>query len=164
MPSETQNYVLAITGMSVQDWAIGTRQARFDAGSVACDEMVRRLKQAPRTFVTALSERVEGEAGKVWGVQLAAGFSRDSALEKYAQSVTRYAKILSGHDLIVVSAIMRSRGTRPFYQVRVGADTRAEAEQICRQLRAASGACMVLRNGRHARKLAPDAVAANPLE
>ena len=164
MPSETQNYVLAITGLTVQDWAAGTRQTGVGADSVSCDQMVRRLKQAPRTFVTALSERAQGEAAKAWGVQLSAGFSRDSALEKYAESVRRFSQLLAGRDPIVVSAIMRSRGTRPFYQVRVGAETRAEAEQVCRQLRAANGACMVLRNGRHARKLAPEAVAASPLD
>jgi hypothetical protein len=33
-----------------------------------------------------------------------------------------------------------------FYQIRVGADTRLEANKLCASLRTAGGACMVLRN------------------
>ena len=42
--------------------------------------------------------------------------------------------------------MFRSRGTQPFYQVRVGADTRAAAESLCGSIRRAGGACLVLRN------------------
>jgi len=36
----------------------------------------------------------------------------------------------------------------PFYQVRIGADTRAGADGLCGQIRRGGGACMVLRNAR----------------
>jgi len=39
-----------------------------------------------------------------------------------------------------------SRGTRTFYQVRIGADTRPEADDLCNRIRRAGGACFVLRN------------------
>jgi len=42
--------------------------------------------------------------------------------------------------------MLRSRGTRPFYQVRVGTETRADADNLCSSIRRAGGACMVLRN------------------
>jgi hypothetical protein len=42
--------------------------------------------------------------------------------------------------------MLRSRGTRPFYQVRVGVDTRAAANSLCNDIRRAGGACMVLKN------------------
>jgi hypothetical protein len=41
---------------------------------------------------------------------------------------------------------MRTRGTRPFYQVRIGADTRPEANELCNRIIRAGGACFVLRN------------------
>jgi hypothetical protein len=41
---------------------------------------------------------------------------------------------------------MRTRGTRLFYQVRIGADTRATADDLCRRIQRAGGACFVLRN------------------
>ncbi|MFX5793337.1 SPOR domain-containing protein [Acinetobacter baumannii] len=42
--------------------------------------------------------------------------------------------------------MFRRRGTRPFYQVRVGADTRAAANELCDRIRRAGQACIVLKN------------------
>jgi len=41
---------------------------------------------------------------------------------------------------------VRSRGFRPFYRVRIGAQNRREANKICTSLEAAGGACVVLRS------------------
>jgi hypothetical protein len=81
-------------------------------------------------------------------VVLGAGFSRDQALAIYARGMQRYAGILSGRDPSILSTLMRSRGMRAFYQVRVGADTREGADELCGRLRRAGGACIVLRNTR----------------
>jgi len=97
-------------------------------------------------FVKKLEERVNIVAAAPWGVQLAAGFSRDHALANYASLARRYAEILTGRDPSLLSSILRSRGTQPFYQVRVGAETRAAAETLCGSIRRAGGACFVLRN------------------
>jgi len=40
------------------------------------------------------------------------------------------------------------RGTRAFYQVRIGADTRPAADDLCNRIRRAGGACFVLKNMR----------------
>jgi hypothetical protein len=80
-------------------------------------------------------------------VQLSAGFSRDHALANYAMLARRYAEVLTGRDPSLLSSVFRSRGTRPFYQVRVGAETRQAADSLCGSIRRAGGACIVLRNG-----------------
>ena len=49
-------------------------------------------------------------------------------------------------DPSLLSSVMRGRGTRAFYQVRIGADTRPEADTLCNRIRKAGGACFVLRN------------------
>ncbi len=69
-----------------------------------------------------------------------------AVLGAYAKIANRYAGILSGHDATIVSSVFRTRGTRPFYQIRVGADTRESANTLCGGIRRAGGACMVLRN------------------
>jgi hypothetical protein len=104
------------------------------------------LHRAPNQFVAKLEERVTLIAGSPWGVQLSAGFSRDRALAAYAAIAQRYQQVLSRHEPILLSATLRSRGTRAFFQVRVGADTRAAADTLCGSIRRAGGACMVLRN------------------
>jgi hypothetical protein len=105
------------------------------------------LHRAPNPFVQKLEERVNLVAASPWGVQLSAGFSRDHALANYAMLARRYAEVLTGRDPSLLSTVLRSRGTRPFYQVRVGADTRAAADSLCGSIRRAGGVCMVLRNG-----------------
>jgi SPOR domain len=79
-------------------------------------------------------------------VQLSAGFSRDRALAAYSGMAQRYEQILSGQEPILLSTTLRSRGSSTFYQVRIGAETRAAANALCDSVRRAGGACLVLRN------------------
>jgi len=145
MPAETRSYVFAITGRSVDDWA---NSAKNDGPSEApsdCAQLIASAKRIPNTYLTSLEERVDRATRAPWSVQLAAGFSRSLALSKYAEAMNRFSKVLGDRDPIVDGMILRSRGTRTFYQVSVGAQTRSEADKVCAQLRVAGGACMVLR-------------------
>jgi hypothetical protein len=85
-------------------------------------------------------------AARLWGVQLAAGFSRDKALAMYARAMKRLSAVIGDQDPSLLSSVMRSRGSRLFYQVRIGADTRPAADDLCNRIRRAGGACFVLRN------------------
>jgi soluble lytic murein transglycosylase-like protein len=146
LPAETRNYVLAITGISVDEWAGSGKREPLHVPKAGCGELMALLHRAPNPFVQKLEERVNVVAAAPWGVQLAAGFSRDHALANYASLAKRYGELLAGRDPSLLSSILRSRGTQPFYQVRVGADTRAAAETLCGSIRRAGGACFVLRN------------------
>jgi soluble lytic murein transglycosylase-like protein len=146
LPAETRHYVLAITGISVDEWASSGKREPAQVPKAGCGELMALLHRAPNPFVQKLEERVNLVAAAPWGVQLAAGFSRDHALANYASLAKRYAELLTGRDPSLLSSILRSRGTQPFYQVRVGAETRAAAETLCGSIRRAGGACFVLRN------------------
>jgi hypothetical protein len=104
------------------------------------------LRRAPNPFVTQLEQHVTLAAARLWGVQLAAGFSRDKALAMYARAMTRLSAVIGDQDPSLLSSVMRSRGSRLFYQVRIGADTRPAADDLCNRIRRAGGACFVLRN------------------
>jgi hypothetical protein len=149
MPQETRDYVIAITGRSVDDW-IGLADG-WPARDIGCGEMMALLKAEPTPYIAALEQRIISGAARPWGVQLAAGFSRDNALAAYARMVKRFGGIADDHDPIVSSSLLRSRGTRPFYQIRIGADSRAEANTLCARIRKTGGACLVLRQGRAAK-------------
>src|SRR5690606_38658995 len=99
-------------------------------------------------FLEQLERRVKLVAGSPWGVQLAAGFSRDRVLAIYARLMNRFSTVLAERDPSILTTLLRSRGTRTFYQVRLGAETRSAANDLCSQIRRAGGACMVLRNAR----------------
>jgi hypothetical protein len=149
LPAETRHYVLAVTGRPVDDWAKAAKAAgepRDQPAVASCRDLLALLKQAPNLFVDELQQRVNLVAASPWGVELSAGFSRDRVLAAYAGLVQRFGEILSGRDPSILTGILRSRGTRTFYQVRVGAETRAEANGLCAKISHAGGACLVLRN------------------
>jgi hypothetical protein len=156
LPAETRKYVLAVTGRGVDDWARdakrgATGETKSPGGETAaapstCDDLVALLKQAPNPFVEELQQRINQVAISPWGIELSAGFSQDRVLATYAALLQRFSAILSGHDPSILAGRFRSRGIHPFYQVRVGAQTREDANMLCMQIRRAGGACLVLRN------------------
>jgi len=81
-----------------------------------------------------------------WGVQIAASFSRDSAMRAFARVQHDFYSVIGGKNPFVLGSAVRSRGFRPFYRVRIGAQNRREADKICASLEAAGGACVVLRS------------------
>jgi hypothetical protein len=149
LPAETRNYVRAITGLSIDEWAQPAKvvdAARAPPAPASCGELVAVLKRAPNLFVDELQERVRLVATSPWGVELSAGFSRERILAAYSGLFTRLGEVLSGHDPSILTSILRNRGTRPFYQVRIGAETRESANGLCAKIMRAGGACLVLRN------------------
>jgi hypothetical protein len=148
MPLETRNYVAAITGTTIDQWAKAGKNARMSeqANHTGCHELMALLKRAPNFFVSKLEEHVKLGADRPWGVQLAAGFDRDQALAMYSRAMSRLREVIGDQDPTLLGSIFRSRGTRTFYQVRIGTDTRPEANDLCNRIRRAGGACLVLRN------------------
>jgi Transglycosylase SLT domain/SPOR domain len=148
LPGETRNYVIAITGRSAEAWAAATGGPEDIAPtkSASCGELMAMLKEQPSPFIGELERHVREGAARPWGVQLSAGFGRERVLAAYAAAEKSYPTILENRDPIIVEGKFRSRGTQTFYQVRVGADTRAAADALCVALHNAGGACLVLRN------------------
>jgi hypothetical protein len=147
MPAETRNYVLAITGGSVEQWAKakGDDEFKQQHRGANCGQLMALLKRAPNSFVSALEQRVLSGSLQPWGVILGADMSRDKMMVRYAALQQRHSEALSGRDPILIE---RSRGPLPRYQVRVGADTRAAANDLCRQIHKSGGDCVVLSNKR----------------
>lgn len=148
LPQETRHYVAVITGSTVDDWAAAGKNGKMPdrAPTSSCRELMALLKRAPNPFVTELEQRVKLGEARAWGVQLAAGFSRDKALAMYSRAIKRLSAVIGDQDPSLLSSVMRNRGSRTFYQVRIGADTRSAADDLCNRIRRAGGACFVLRN------------------
>src|SRR5690348_13720427 len=82
MPQETRNYVMAITGSSVDDWAGSCKGGNTPdaAPATTCRDLMSLLKRAPNPSVAQLAQHVKLAAANLWGVQLAVGFDRNKAL------------------------------------------------------------------------------------
>jgi len=149
LPAETQRYVEAITGRPAAEWAKAEAGKLTEAGkprTMTCDTMTAMMRETPSLYLSRLTRQIEKSAASPWGVQVSAGFSRERALASYSDIGKRHRESLGGLDPIIIATTLRSRGTHPFYQVRIGADTRASADRLCGNLRKGGVACMVLRN------------------
>jgi hypothetical protein len=144
MPFETQDYVLAITGHDVEEWRSQTPPAAASpAPGDTCLALIAKLHVAPGPGGT--TPIVSGLFAP-WGVQIAGSFYKGAALAAYGRAEKRYASVIGDMQPFVLGSTLRSRGFRPFYRVRIGAQSRAEAQKLCNRLQAVGGACVVLRS------------------
>ena len=141
LPLETEDYVLDITGAPADDFASGkeVQNRPLDSGR-SFAEACRRLP-----IIRSATIPMSRVKPKPWGIQIAGNFRRSAAVNQWSRLSKQFASVLSGHDP-VISRIRTPMGRRGIYAVRIGADSRAEADGICRKLRAAGGACIVSRN------------------
>jgi hypothetical protein len=154
LPAETRHYVAVITGQDADSFAAARRgettalPPAAAEPSTSCAAVRAALRQGPGPYLTALEQRIRTGGAMPWGVQLSGGFSRGKALAAFARAEQRHASLLAGKDTMILQTRMLSRGSRAFYQVRVGLPSRAASDSLCDRLRAAGGACLVLRNVR----------------
>jgi Transglycosylase SLT domain/SPOR domain len=143
MPAQTRAYVEAVTGNSVDRWAAGQGLEVNAESGVSCETLMAKLKQPPTTFLAALQQHVVTGVIQPWGAILGADRSRPEILDRYAALQRRFTAVLAGRDPILLE---RRPGSLPHYQVRVGAESRAAANDICKRIHLAGGDCVVLRN------------------
>jgi hypothetical protein len=139
LPFETQDYVLALTGHAAEEWRTPTPPQLAAPEGPSCETLIATLRTTPASPI------VSGWFAP-WGVQIAASFSRGSAMRAFERVRHDFYSIVGGGNPFVLGSVVRSRGFRPFYRVRLPAQNRPEAEKLCAALEAAGGACVVLRS------------------
>ena len=138
LPGETRTYVRLVTGRSAQEW-VGAQEPPIEA-HVANDEPCRQTAGV----VADPSPRVTAGAKSIWSVELVGSSSETGALSAYHQLQQKYSTLLTGLEpRVVFHGVVRDMG---WARVRVDAESRANAERLCRSLRAAGAGCDVLRN------------------
>jgi Transglycosylase SLT domain/SPOR domain len=143
LPLETQDYVLAITGHEVEEWRGDEPPASASPDpDKPCLAAIASLRVA---HAPGASPAVSGLFAP-WGVQISASFDKGSALRAFARAQHDYYSVIGGIEPFVLGSVLRSRGWRPFYRVRLPAQTGAEAKKLCDRLQAIGGACAVLRS------------------
>ena len=142
LPLETEDYVYSITGEPADNFA--SRNASLTVkpldAKLTFDEGCRKLPVI--AFNTIAMARIKL---KPWGIQVAGNFRRSAAVKQYERVRRQFASVLSNHNP-VVSRVRTPMGRRGLYAVRIGADSRGEADGICRALRSVGGACIVMKN------------------
>jgi hypothetical protein len=143
MPAQTRAYVKAVTGNTIEEWVSARDPQPRSDDTKSCETVMAALKQPPPTFFTALQKHIVMGTIQPWGAILVAHRSRPEILDRYAALQRRFGEVLAGRDPILLD---RGTGSLARYQIRVGADSRPAANDICKKIHSAGGDCVVLRN------------------
>ena len=81
-----------------------------------------------------------------WGVEIASAFSKDEALAEFDKVKQSYADLLGSYAPMVVETCDLHLGTALRYSVRIGMESRDDADALCAKLQQAGGACVVDKN------------------
>jgi hypothetical protein len=146
LPFETQEYVFFITGRQVEDFRGEEEPAIFRPPPPEKPSPSNCLQLAAGLRRETPERLVATTVFAPWGVQLSGAFSKSVALASYGRTQKRYSRLIGDLRPMVIGTRLRSRGTRVFYRVRAPAATRQEATRLCDRVRAAGGACIVLRS------------------
>jgi len=143
LPLETEDYVLSITGEPADNFIERRRQIRalpLEQGK-PFEEACVRMASVAGIGAAGLAQAPT----KPWGVQVAGGYRREAVMRQWDRIRTRHASLLSGLP-VHIGRQKSPIGRKPIYAVRIGADSRIEANAICGRLGAAGSACVVKKN------------------
>jgi Transglycosylase SLT domain len=145
LPEETLTYVRLVTGYTADAWASQQPpqwQASDHPSGISCVELGRMVTASVHTRPSLRSAPAWGP----WGIQLTANWAEGQALATYERLRRSYHTVLGDRlPLVLRAPLPGARGT-PRYIIRVSEMSRAKADALCASLRAAGGACAVLRN------------------
>lgn len=145
LPYETRSYVTAITAYTVEQW-------KDDPPDIAAPELDKGKPFVEACLALAGTRRLKQVALQQerpwapWGVQLAEHFQPAAARRLFVQDISRLSAPLNQEKPLIVRQRNGSFGFRIRYAARIGRDTRAEADQVCAQIRQQGGSCLVFKN------------------
>jgi hypothetical protein len=140
LPAETEDYVFSIFGKPAESFR--KFEGKVDIKPLKANLPFRKACMLMPVSSGALHVQAPR---KPWGVQVAGHFQRGVALRLWEQTRRNLPASLRGISPNV-DRVKSTRGRKHIYAVRLGADSRAEAERMCSRLRQAGGACIVVRN------------------
>jgi hypothetical protein len=149
LPAETVAYVRIVTGYAAEAWAAqplpqfesSTTPPSNTQTGVRCVELAKLMIERARHRLALTSSPAWGP----WGVQLAGNWSEGGVLAAYERLRRKYGAVLGDRLPLVLYA---RRGAGSTFVVRVSESSRTDADALCAKLRAAGGACIVVRNPR----------------
>ncbi len=147
LPDETERYVMFVTGRAAAEWKLPDTELPESLRTEG-DVVQESCKQLAPLVVRAVYETeplTASGAWRPWGAHVSSAFSKGKALEQFARLRRAHASVLADRDPFVVPK-RTSRGRRALYMVQIGADSRADAGEICSALRRGGGACIVQKN------------------
>jgi hypothetical protein len=144
LPAETRTYVRLVTARPAEAWAAPGAAESEPGDGESCLAVAAELRR---------DRGRDGDDGDgfapfaPWGVQLSGNFSKTLALASFERAKQRYAAAIGDEARpMIIGRLLRSRGTRRFYQVRLPAASRQVAEALCGRIQKVGGSCVAMRS------------------
>jgi hypothetical protein len=148
LPGETRRYVMFVTGRAAEEWKLPETELP-ESLKTEGDMVQDSCKKLAPLVVRAVYETeplTASGAWRPWGAHVSSAFSKGQALEKFSRLRRSHASVLADREPFVLPERNLSRGRRALYMVQIGADSRADAREVCAALRRDGGACIVQKN------------------
>jgi hypothetical protein len=148
LPAETRGYVFVITGFSVDEWA---RSWPPDSSELAarepnpCSVIGVTIAAALPPIPLRRPQAVEQPTTPPWGLQLIGDSSEIRALAAYRNLQRKHPSILGNRTPLILRSF-GVRGSVGWVRIRVAERTRENAVELCLQLKADGGSCLVVGN------------------
>ncbi|MEM7441083.1 MAG: lytic transglycosylase domain-containing protein [Pseudomonadota bacterium] len=144
LATETINYVRIITGLEAEDWRDAPPKD-YDLSLVPGRAFLPAcLTLAATRRITPFKEPKSNAAP--WGVQLASGDSRATALKRYKLRARSCRSAIGGRKPQIIRKKPQVTGRKAYYVARLGQQTRAAANRLCAKIRHQTCACAVYKN------------------
>jgi Transglycosylase SLT domain/SPOR domain len=147
LPAVTRAYVRFVTEDGAAEVSGSLlRPVDFDPEPTLSQSCVALTAELRRDRGEGIDEGLGFAPLAPWGVQLAGNFSKARALAAFARHGQRYAAVIGELRPMIIGRLLRSRGTRRFYQIRLPAASRQVAEALCSRIHAVGGNCVAMRS------------------
>ena len=146
LPDETERYVNAITFHPV-DWFLDDGHELEEKpldDKLDFKDSCTKLPIMKTRAIFAAAPVPQSAPMRPWGVQVAGNPKQSIAMKMFRRVQSSYGSILGDREPIVIRD--NNSAHQRIYAVRIGADTRSEADALCNRLRGAGGSCIVLKN------------------
>ena len=142
LPLETEDYVQEIMGEASDVFTDSAYQGTIHPldGKMPFGVACRKLPVLEASVVAMATIPT-----KPWGVQVAGSFRRAAAIRQWQRLKGRFPAALGDYEP-VISRVRVNYARRGIYAVRIGADSRQAANDVCRKVHQVGGACVVMRN------------------
>ncbi len=142
LPFETQDYIAAVTGFGASKF----REREFQLNDFSLKKGQSFEKSCNELPVVKTRFRgISSSPRKPWGVQVAGNFSRTIARRSWVRVRGKLGVAIGSAKPNLYRERSR-RGMRARWTVRIGANNRQSAINICRKIRSVGGFCLVKKN------------------
>lgn len=104
-------------------------------------EIVGEVRTRAKLAALAAPEPAAPAATSSWSMQIASQPTAEGAQSTYVNLARRYGSVLGGRSFNIVKADIAGKGT--YYRVRIPAESRADAIDLCERYKGAGGSCFV---------------------